>query len=73
MTWEELKEEAKKMEYHIGIFVNDENIQKDIIRDEYTAFHKDGSIWFDDDCGGSYMAYEQKSYEKMLAIMKALQ
>lgn len=68
MTWEELKEEALKMGYFIGIFVNDNNEQEDVIRDEYTAFHKDGSIWY-----GSYMAYEQKSYGKTLAIMKALQ
>ncbi len=73
MTWDELKAKAKEMGYYIGIFVNDENIQEDDIQDDYISFHKDGSIWFDDDCGGCYMAYEQKSYEKMYTIMKALQ
>lgn len=63
MTWEELCEKAK--EYGYEVYLN-------AIYFYYIKFDKDGSIWFDDDCGGYYRAFEDISYNKMYLIMEAL-
>ena len=61
MTWEELKEEAKKMGYEI----TDTCIYKSYIG---LYFYKDGRI------SHNYETIAHKrSYDQMLAIMKALQ
>ena len=73
MTWEELKEKAKEMGYEIVTYMTVKQEQKDAICGEYITFKPDGSIWFNDDCGGAYRAYTDKSYDKMLMIMRGLE
>lgn len=63
MTWEELCEKAKEMGFEV---------YSTIIYIHYMAFTKEGSIWFEDDCGGSYCAYENRTPEQMYQIMEAL-
>ena len=59
MTWEELKEKAKEMGY-----ADNGNYFGDII----VEFDEDGTIWVE----GSKLA-SNRTYDQMLAIMKALQ
>lgn len=65
MTWEELCEKAK--EIGAEVYLNA------IYIGCYIKFDRDGSIWFDDDCGGSYRAYTDRTPDQMYQIMKALQ
>ena len=63
MTWEELCEKAR--EKGAEVYLN-------AIYFGYIKFDKDGSIWFDDDCGGSYRPYTGRTYDQMYQIMEAL-
>jgi len=68
MTWEELKEEAKKMGYDVsdGNTIHTYTIYLDVyIYDYGTVSLKDG--W------GAEVYIEHRTPEQMLAIMKALQ
>ena len=71
MTWEELKEEAKKMGYHIGkkhisLEVEEKNIKY--------IFFKDGDVLLEDrGINGVKQIHTGLEYDQMLAIMKALQ
>ena len=66
MTFEELKEEAKKMGYEQDNFLG-EALVKTII---YTmAFYKNGDI----ECNYDYVIVKHRTPDQMLAIMKALQ
>lgn len=73
MTWQELKEKAKEMGWQICHYRKIKNELKECLCDDYIRFCEDGSISLDDDCGGSYTAYENISYDKMLMIMRGLQ
>ena len=64
MTWEELKEEAKKM--------------RALVREEQILYAnlecwKDGEVWFFDDLGRHTTLAVDRTPDQMLAIMKALQ
>lgn len=74
MTWEELKEEAKKMGYHYGSgFIVNDNITLETKRGKY-IFIPNGTIYF-------YQIHRAKgctlatgrNCDQMLSIMKALQ
>lgn len=71
MTWDELKEEAKNMGYHIcekhiSLEVEEKNIKY--------IFFKDGDVLLDDrEIKGVKQIHTGLEYDQMLAIMKALQ
>ena len=69
MTWEELKEEAKKMGAHCS---------KDSIYFSHLEFDEDGGIYLDpfcldDEVDVNFCISSDRSPDEMLAIMKALQ
>lgn len=67
MTWEELKEEAKKMGWQTS--------ESFVFNNEYfdIVMHEDGKIEVSDQCGGSWYLSTDRTPDQMLAIMKALQ
>ena len=76
MTWEELKEEAKKMGYYLVKKVPYDRNVDCLVNEEGFAFYRDGTCEFDcnpDDnlCGEPFV--ETRKPDQMLAIMKALQ
>ena len=68
MTWEELKEEAKKMGYsdYAHPYLNA------IEKDEF-VFYKGGWIYIDKKDVDEVLLSSGRTYDQMLAIMKALQ
>jgi hypothetical protein len=71
MTWQELKEEAKKMETFFGA-------SEDSICAGKLEFDKDGCIYLnpfylDDEVDANFCIESDRTYDEMLAIMKALQ
>lgn len=71
MTWDELKEKAKEMGWYISHYRDRKNELKQCLCDDYIHFCEDESIKLEDS-GGSYTAYENIKYDKMLMIMEAL-
>lgn len=67
MTFEELKEEAKKIGWGTK--------ESYVFNNEYhdLVMTKDGTIQVSDQCGGSWYLSTDRTYDQMLAIMKALQ
>lgn len=64
LSWEELKEEAKKM----GALVREEQILYANLE-----FWKDGEVWFFDDLGRHTTLAVDRKPDQMLAIMKVVQ
>lgn len=76
MTWQELKEEAKKMGYvECAKFPYDKKVIALVNEDLEIAFYRDGVVEcnaYNDDCCGRPFTYN-RTIKQMLAIMKALQ
>ena len=76
MTWEELKEEAKKMGAFIG---SPSSIDVDYFRFGDLIFNKTGKIilndtsYDEDVCSVNHLIAIDRKPDQMLAIMKALQ
>ena len=68
MTWEELKEEAKKLGYHFGY-----DDSKEYLIETDIAFTKGGTIYIVLDEYKRYVLKRRRTPDQMLAIMKALQ
>lgn len=76
MTWDELKEEAKKMGYYVVFKEPYDYVVECIVNDNGFAFYPDGTCEFDCNpndelCGHPFADYRKP--DQMLAIMKALQ
>ena len=76
MEWSELKEEAKKMGYHLVKKIPWEREQECLVNDSGFAFYRDGTCEFetsrnDNLCGEPFV--RDRTISQMLAIMKALQ
>ena len=67
MTWEELKEEAKKTTIYWNFYSNITGTSE-WITDHCWCFDKDGTVMFN----GEVVAHD-RTPDQMLAIMKALQ
>lgn len=75
MTWEELKEKAKKMG---GFICNASSIEQEKILYEDFVFYKNGTVRLDDTdedgfCTVVHTIKSGCSYDKMLMIMKGLE
>ena len=79
MTWEELKEEAKKMGYHAGKKIycelNNRPSIKLVVDSPYIyyIFTKDGMVFFYYEYEKCVVLAKHRTPDQMLAIMKALQ
>jgi hypothetical protein len=76
MTWDELKEEAKKMDAEIYINPYDNNFER--IDYKSICFFKSGTVSASDDAPsdrvyGKIYLEDNRTPDQMLAIMKALQ
>lgn len=70
MTWEELKEEAKKMGYSLEVDYTDSEFLYKYTSEKRYCFRQEGAI----DDGRYYgIIAENRTTDQMLAIMKALQ
>ena len=67
MTWEELKEEAKKL----GYSDYDHPYLSAIEKDEF-VFYKGGWIYFEKKDGNEVLFSSGRTYDQMLSIMEAL-
>lgn len=68
MTWEELCEKAKEM----GYSDYDHPYLNTVEKDEF-VFYKGGWIYIDKKNGNEILLSSGRTYDQMLAIMKALQ
>lgn len=68
MTWEELKEEAKKMGYHCY-----GKLSEKLTNGKYVFFEDSGNVFLTDKNQLAICFATDRDCDQMLAIMKALQ
>ena len=68
MTWEELKEEAKKMGYHCY-----DKLSEKLTNGKYMFFQDTGNVFFTDKYQLAICFATDRTPDQMLAIMKAPQ